>query len=132
MLRQTASRSSRLLLRAYSSTPSSASSIPPESVVGTQQAPNRVSTWSESQLPRAEAQVGPRFEQTDLSLQPHPYAAIELIAKEPIRYVDSDVAVCDGGRGAQGHPKIYISLDNPGAHACLYCKWRVWVHSVRF
>ncbi|KAA8904522.1 hypothetical protein TRICI_005467 [Trichomonascus ciferrii] len=87
------------------------------------QAPNREHTWAPSQKPRSDAQVGPRFEQRDLARQPRPYAAIELIAKEPVRYQDhSNVAVCDGGRGAQGHPKIFINLDKPGAHACLYCK----------
>ncbi|KAF3920177.1 hypothetical protein AA313_de0204620 [Arthrobotrys entomopaga] len=34
-----------------------------------QQAPNRRLTWAKSQMPRAEAMVGPRFEQTDLALQ---------------------------------------------------------------
>jgi NADH dehydrogenase (ubiquinone) Fe-S protein 6 len=87
------------------------------------QAPNREHTWAPSQKPRSDAQTGPRFEQRDLARQPRPYAAIDLIAKEPVRYQDhSNVAVCDGGRGAQGHPKIFINLDKPGAHACLYCK----------
>jgi NADH dehydrogenase (ubiquinone) Fe-S protein 6 len=68
--------------------------------------------------------VGPRFEQRDLNLQPRPYAAIDLIAQEPVRYLSSHSAVCDGGKGAQGHPKIYINLDKPGTHACLYCGLR--------
>lgn len=33
------------------------------------QAPNRATTWSRSQKPRALAMTGPRFEQTDFSLQ---------------------------------------------------------------
>lgn len=89
------------------------------------QAPNREHTWAPSQRPRDDAQSGPRFEQLDLARQPRPHAAIELIAREPVRYQDhSNIAVCDGGRGAQGHPKIYINLDKPGSHACLYCGLR--------
>jgi NADH dehydrogenase (ubiquinone) Fe-S protein 6 len=94
----------------------------PENPNLNKQAPNRADTWAPSQRPRAEAQVGPRFEQRDLEVQPRPYAAIELIAKQPVRYLHSSSAVCDGGKGAQGHPKIFINLDKPGAHACLYCK----------
>lgn len=41
--------------------------------------------------------VGPRFEQTAEAFQPRPLAAIELIAEEPIRLVESRVASCDGG-----------------------------------
>lgn len=36
---------------------------------GLQQAPNRKEIWSRSQKPRATAMSGPRFEQTDFSLQ---------------------------------------------------------------
>lgn len=85
------------------------------------QAPNRAETWAPSQRPRKDAMKGPRFEQRDMELQPRPYAAIDLIAQEPVRYLDAHSAVCDGGHGAQGHPKIYINLDKPGSHACLYC-----------
>ncbi len=35
----------------------------------TMQAPNRHDIWARSQQPRSKAMVGPRFEQTDLSLQ---------------------------------------------------------------
>ena len=31
---------------------------------------------------------------------------------------------CDGGGGALGHPKVYINLDQPGPHACIYCGLR--------
>ncbi|GBC00260.1 hypothetical protein RclHR1_00380028 [Rhizophagus clarus] len=83
--------------------------------------PNYKSTWSKSQRSRLEAMDGPRFEQTNLDAQPRPLPAIDLIAEEPIRYVEGRVAVCDGGKGALGHPQIYINLDHPGAHACGYC-----------
>jgi NADH dehydrogenase (ubiquinone) Fe-S protein 6 len=62
------------------------------------QAPNRATTWSKSQRPRALAMVGPRFEQTILSLQPAPYAAIELIHQQPVRWSEKRIVACDGGR----------------------------------
>lgn len=34
-----------------------------------QQAENRATTWSKSQQPKADAMVGPRFEQIDISTQ---------------------------------------------------------------
>ncbi|KAF3173830.1 hypothetical protein TWF225_009629 [Orbilia oligospora] len=85
------------------------------------QAPNRMLTWAKSQMPRAEAMVGPRFEQTDLALQPRPMAAIELIHEEPVRFVHEHVVVCDGGGGPLGHPKIYINVDKPEVVPCGYC-----------
>ncbi|KAI8099770.1 zinc-finger domain-containing protein [Halteromyces radiatus] len=87
----------------------------------TEQAPNRLDTWAPDQRPKKDALVGPRFEQTDLSTQPNPMAAIDLIAEEPIRIVNQRIVSCDGGDAALGHPKVYINLDKPGAHACGYC-----------
>ncbi|KAI0462132.1 hypothetical protein LJB42_004219 [Komagataella kurtzmanii] len=90
-----------------------------------QQAPNRISPWSKSQKPRAEAQDNVRFAVKDLAKQPRPYAAIDLIYKQPIRYIEHDnVAVCDGNGGAQGHPKVYINLDQNKAIPCGYCGLR--------
>ncbi|KAH8919027.1 NADH:ubiquinone oxidoreductase kDa subunit [Atractiella rhizophila] len=88
------------------------------------QAPNRVGTWSRSQQPREEGMVTARHEQTNLKYQPQPLAAIEMIAQEPVRMVKSRIAVCDGGYGPLGHPKIYINLDKPGPKACGYCGLR--------
>ncbi|ANB15068.1 NADH:ubiquinone oxidoreductase 18.4kD subunit [Sugiyamaella lignohabitans] len=123
--RQLRQVSSRLSVVGSSAARAYSTSVVPEAEKALQQqAPNRVDTWAPSQRPRAEAQVGPRFEQHSLELQPRPYAAIDLIAKEPIRYVHDHSAVCDGGKGAQGHPKIFINLDKPGPHACLYCGLR--------
>ncbi|KIO08284.1 hypothetical protein M404DRAFT_997215 [Pisolithus tinctorius Marx 270] len=56
-----------------------------------------------------------------MDLQPNPLSAMELIASEPARIVQGRKAVCDGGRGPLGHPKIFINLDKPGPHACGYC-----------
>lgn len=96
-----------------------------------EQAPNRAQIWSNSQQSRLDvvAKHPHRFVQKDLSLQPRPYAAIELIAKEPIRYLshhEGNIAVCDGNRGntLQGHPKVYINLDQPKASTCGYCGLR--------
>jgi uncharacterized Zn-finger protein len=37
--------------------------------------------------------------------------------------VDGDTAVCDGGGGALGHPRIYIPLKD-GVGECGYCDRR--------
>ncbi|CAG8810906.1 8694_t:CDS:2, partial [Gigaspora margarita] len=54
-------------------------------------------TWSPNQRSKKDTMVGPRFEQTDLEVQPNTAAAIELIAEEPIHYVEGRIAVCHGG-----------------------------------
>ncbi|KAF5099699.1 hypothetical protein D0Z03_000960 [Geotrichum reessii] len=88
------------------------------------QSPNRADTWAKSQKPRSEALQGVRTLQRNLEDQPQPYAAINLISQTPIIYLHENTAVCDGGKGVQGHPKIYINLDKPKAHACQYCGTR--------
>ncbi|KAH7345273.1 ubiquinone oxidoreductase 20 kd subunit [Rhizoctonia solani] len=85
------------------------------------QAPNRDKPWSTSQRPRPGLEIGARFEQTDMSLQPTPLSAQALIEQEPIRIVHGRRAVCDGGGGPLGHPKIFINLDKPGPRPCGYC-----------
>nr|7ZM7_M Chain M, NADH-ubiquinone oxidoreductase-like protein [Thermochaetoides thermophila DSM 1495]7ZMB_M Chain M, NADH-ubiquinone oxidoreductase-like protein [Thermochaetoides thermophila DSM 1495]7ZMG_M Chain M, NADH-ubiquinone oxidoreductase-like protein [Thermochaetoides thermophila DSM 1495] len=85
------------------------------------QAPNRAEVWSRSQRPRSEAMAGPRFEQTDFDAQPRPWAAIELIHKQPVRWTHDRIVACDGGGGPHGHPKIYINTDKPEIATCNYC-----------
>jgi len=68
------------------------------------QAPNRATTWSRSQQPRELGMVGPRFENTIMESQPAPYAAIELIHKQPVRFSEKRVVVCDGGLCPLPHP----------------------------
>ncbi|EXJ93385.1 NADH dehydrogenase (ubiquinone) Fe-S protein 6 [Capronia coronata CBS 617.96] len=85
------------------------------------QAPNRAKPWSRSQMPRELAMTGPRFEQTIFELQPQPYAAIELIHKQPVRWVDGKSVACDGGGGPLGHPRIFINVDKPQVCMCTYC-----------
>ncbi|KAH9950352.1 ubiquinone oxidoreductase 20 kd subunit [Amylocystis lapponica] len=111
---------SRPLARlASTSTPVPASDAAPESAV-VPQAPNYPSTWSTSQRTRPQGRSGPRFEQTAMELQPNPLSAMDLISKEPIRVVHGRKAVCDGGGGPLGHPKIFINLDKPGPRPCGY------------
>lgn len=87
---------------------------------------HREVVWSNSQQPRQRAWQGPRFEQTDFSLQPQPQPAIELIAKQPIRYETKRVISCNGGGGALGHPKVYINLDKAGEpNVCPYCRFHL-------
>lgn len=86
-----------------------------------QQAPNRKGIWSRSQQPRAIAMQGPRFEQTIMEDQPRPYAAIELIHKQPVRWTKDRMVACDGGGGPLGHPKIFINCDKPQINECTYC-----------
>ncbi|KAN0080673.1 hypothetical protein V8E54_003877 [Elaphomyces granulatus] len=85
------------------------------------QAPNRATTWAASQQPRERAMIGPRFEQTVMEHQPQPYAAIELIHKQPVRWQTKRVVGCDGGGGPLGHPRIFINVDKPQICYCTYC-----------
>ncbi|KAF8274086.1 zinc-finger domain-containing protein [Lactarius quietus] len=120
----------RLSCRLYSSNPvapaASTSAVPAEAKqqAVVPQSPNRAATWSTSQSPRPAGQSGPRFEQTIMDLQPNPLSAMELLANEPVRLVHARKAVCDGGSGPLGHPKIYINLDKPGPRSCGYCGLR--------
>ncbi|KAI9572971.1 hypothetical protein HD554DRAFT_2013975 [Boletus coccyginus] len=84
------------------------------------QSPNYPTTWSTTQKPRPASRSEPRFEQTVMELQPNPLSAMELVANEPIRVVHGRKALCDGGGGPLGHPKIYINLDQPGPRSCGY------------
>jgi len=88
------------------------------------QAPNYAAKWSTTQRSRPVAGESPRFEQTAMDLQPQPLSAMEMINAEPIRIVHGRKAVCDGGGGPLGHPKIFINLDKPGARPCGYCGLR--------
>lgn len=87
----------------------------------TEQAPNYKGIWSRSQNPREVAMRGPRFEGTIMEDQPRPYAAIELIHKQPVRWSHDKMVSCDGGGGPLGHPRIFINLDKPQINVCTYC-----------
>ncbi|KAJ1948626.1 hypothetical protein FBU59_001506 [Linderina macrospora] len=103
----------------------------PESAI--QQAPNRETTWTESQAPRSTFVEDPRFVGIDFDGQPRPMAAIDLIAEEPVRQIEGRLACCDGGGGALGHPRVWINLDEGKPESCGYCKLLmkgVWFGSV--
>ncbi|KAL6910510.1 hypothetical protein GGI43DRAFT_378477 [Trichoderma evansii] len=85
------------------------------------QAPNRAAVWSRSQKPRSTAMTGPRFEQTDFSLQPQPYSAMDLVHKVPVTWTHDRIVSCNGGGGASGHPRIFINTDKPEIASCNYC-----------
>ncbi|KAG9627585.1 hypothetical protein KCV04_g11387, partial [Aureobasidium melanogenum] len=50
-----------------------------------------------------------------------PMAAIELIHKQPVRWVKERTVKCDGGGGPLGHPRIFINVDRPQICWCTYC-----------
>nr|XP_053653547.1 NADH dehydrogenase [ubiquinone] iron-sulfur protein 6, mitochondrial-like [Cherax quadricarinatus] len=52
--------------------------------------------------------------------------AINLIKEVPPKAVKSRVVACDGGPGGLGHPRVYINLDGPGNHNCIYCGLRYY------
>ncbi|XP_012262595.2 NADH dehydrogenase [ubiquinone] iron-sulfur protein 6, mitochondrial [Athalia rosae] len=60
----------------------------------------------------------------------NPNWAIDLIAEVPPTQTDKRVIACDGGGGPTGHPKVYINLDKPGAHACGYCGLRFFKEDI--
>ncbi|KAJ7293570.1 ubiquinone oxidoreductase 20 kd subunit [Mycena rebaudengoi] len=126
MLRRTlvdvARRSARSLSATTSAVPTPA--VDPASTPATLQAPNYPEIWSTNQQPRSVAMSGPRFEQTAMELQPNTLSAMALINDVPVNMVDGRRAVCDGGGGPLGHPKIYINLDLPGPRPCGYCGLR--------
>ena len=108
--------------------PTPSQNLPP--VEAPPQAPNKAERWSTMQAPRPAAASRPRFEQTDMSLQPRPLSAMQMVSEDSIRIVHGRKAVCDGGEcpvaifrvyntgsmpsfsggGPLGHPKIFINL----------------------
>jgi len=125
---QRASHAVRTLARrSLVSQSTSSSSVPTATPLATTpapasaQSPNLSKTWSTSQRRRDDAYSEARFEQTALDFQPQPLSAMEMIHSEPIRMVHGRKAVCDGGIGPLGHPKVFINLDKPGPKACGYC-----------
>ncbi|KAK0711417.1 hypothetical protein B0H67DRAFT_555401 [Lasiosphaeris hirsuta] len=120
--RSFATTARQLEAAATAKTTSTAPVVPEEPVpISVEQAPNRADIWSRSQQPRSKAMTGPRFEQTDYELQPRPYAAIELIHKQPVHWTHDRVVACDGGGGPAGHPRIFINTDKAEICTCNYC-----------
>jgi NADH dehydrogenase (ubiquinone) Fe-S protein 6 len=117
------------LLRRFAGTTTATPSTTPSRVVtkesALKQSPNYATTWSTSQTPRSVAMSCPRFEQVPLDKQPQPFAAIDLIARQPVIRIEGRKACCDGGGGPLGHPKVFLNLDQHGeAATCKYCGLR--------
>ncbi|KAF7969041.1 hypothetical protein HWV62_28435 [Athelia sp. TMB] len=112
------SRPLRALSRSFASESSTPAVTNPSAKTPAPQAPNAAARWSTNQRARPVAGENPRFEQTNMDLQPQPLSAMEMVNNEPIRLVDGRKAVCDGGGGPLGHPKVYINLDKPGPRPC--------------
>ena len=45
------------------------------------------------------------------------------MARVPVVEVDAEVAMCDGGGGATGHPIEYVKLELREGHAAVPCKY---------
>jgi NADH dehydrogenase (ubiquinone) Fe-S protein 6 len=64
----------------------------------------------------------------------HRSNALELLQQQPVIEVEGDMAICDGGGGALGHPLEYIKVGNRADYespeevakgvACIYCGLR--------
>ncbi|ODV86670.1 hypothetical protein CANARDRAFT_184186, partial [[Candida] arabinofermentans NRRL YB-2248] len=95
-----------------------------QSTITYAQSPNRPITWSPSQQSKDHIlKSNVRFVGKDLSKQPNPQSAIDLIALQPITFMDHGVftAVCNGTDPQQGHPKIFIDLKKDKVGTCGYC-----------
>lgn len=79
------------------------------------QSPNRAERWSTMQAPRPAAASLPRLEQTDMSLQPRPLSAMQLVSEDPIRVVHGRRAVCDGG---EFRGKLFVYLRSAQYSSC--------------
>lgn len=65
------------------------------------------------------------YNESEYKLGKHRSNALELIEQVPVIKVDGEMAICDGGGGALGHPLEYISLQRPGViERCKYCGLR--------
>mmetsp|Transcript_36 Transcript_36/g.74 ORF Transcript_36/g.74 Transcript_36/m.74 type:complete len:121 (-) Transcript_36:217-579(-) len=62
-------------------------------------------------------------EKSEYLLGKHRSNALDLVNKQGIIEVDGDMAICDGGGGALGHPVEYIKVGhrNGEAKECIYC-----------
>ena len=48
----------------------------------------------------------------------------DVIAEPEVIYVNSRTAVCDGGVGALGHPRVFLAIGQSGEVECGYCSRR--------
>ena len=47
-----------------------------------------------------------------------------IMKPEETIVVETNETACDGGGGALGHPKVYLTLDEEGGKDCPYCGQR--------
>ena len=47
-----------------------------------------------------------------------------MAADTDVIYVTTDRVACDGGGGALGHPRVWLTLRNDGEIVCPYCSRR--------
>lgn len=52
------------------------------------------------------------------------YAKPAIPEEIEVTYVDSRTAVCDGGVGVLGHPRVFLAIDDSGEVECPYCSRR--------
>jgi len=108
-------------LRRAASTATPTPVTPKDGLPTTHQAPNYPTTWSTSQASRPGPGSGPRFEQTNMELQPNPLSAMGLIANEPVRIVHGRKAVCDGGPVLFLHLYQWLTGISPGCLLLKFC-----------
>jgi uncharacterized Zn-finger protein len=51
-------------------------------------------------------------------------ATADVSEEIEVTYVDSKTAVCDGGGGVLGHPRVFLAIDAAGEVECPYCSRR--------
>merc|ERR1712039_792660 len=62
--------------------------------------------------------------ESEYALGKHRSNALGLISKEPVIEIEGEMAVCDGGGGALGHPVEYIKVVGMEVAVCIYCGLR--------
>eukprot|EP00594_Rhizosolenia_setigera_P013948 CAMPEP_0178960616 /NCGR_PEP_ID=MMETSP0789-20121207/13073_1 /TAXON_ID=3005 /ORGANISM="Rhizosolenia setigera, Strain CCMP 1694" /LENGTH=118 /DNA_ID=CAMNT_0020644005 /DNA_START=149 /DNA_END=505 /DNA_ORIENTATION=- len=62
-------------------------------------------------------------DEPEYKLGKHRSNALGLLEKQDVIEVEGNIAVCDGGGGALGHPLEYIKVGGIGGKAvsCIYC-----------
>jgi uncharacterized Zn-finger protein len=48
----------------------------------------------------------------------------DVTADTEVIYVNTRTAVCDGGVGVLGHPRVFLAIDQSGEVECPYCSRR--------
>jgi uncharacterized Zn-finger protein len=59
-----------------------------------------------------------------MMLEDRGQATADVRVESEATYVDSKTAVCDGGIGVLGHPRVFLAIDETGEIECPYCSRR--------